>query len=126
MYPYVITSRQNEEDLIQWLTALRAKAMKVQPEWRPSCFIVDDAIHERNAIKYVIFPCDFFFAFIFFHLFSFQSLQSSLVFVYILNFLLFQYYYISYNMIALFYAYNMINIQYDYKICQVFGILCQV
>ena len=59
---WIITSRQKEEDLIQWLTALRAKAMKVQPEWRPSCFIVDDAIHERNAIKYVIFPCDFLFA----------------------------------------------------------------
>ena len=31
--------------------------------------------------------------------------------------MLFQYYYISYNMIALFYAYNMITIQYDYMIC---------
>lgn len=40
--------------------------------------------------------------------------------------MLFQYYYISYNMIALFYAYNMITIQYDYMICQVFRILCQV
>ena len=40
--------------------------------------------------------------------------------------MLFQYYYISYNMIALFYAYNMITIQYDYMICQVFIILCQV
>ena len=29
------------------------------------CFIVDDAIHKRNAIKYVIFPCDFLVAFIF-------------------------------------------------------------
>jgi hypothetical protein len=31
--------------------ALHAKAITVQPEWRPSCFIVDNAIHERNAIK---------------------------------------------------------------------------
>ena len=46
--------------------------------------------------------------------------------MYILNFLFFQYYYISYNMIALLYTYNMINIQHDYKICQIFGILCQV
>ena len=63
---WVITSRQKQDDLMQWLTALRAKAIIVQPEWRPSCFIVDDAIHERNAIKYVIFPSDFLFAFIFF------------------------------------------------------------
>ena len=62
---WIITSRQNKKNLIQWLTALRVKAMKVQLEWRPSCFIVDDEIHERNAIKYVIFPCDFLFAYIF-------------------------------------------------------------
>ena len=65
---WVITSRQKEEDLIQWLTALRAKPIIIQPEWRPSCFIVDDAIYERNAIKYVIFLSVFFC----FHLFLFH------------------------------------------------------
>ena len=30
----------------------------------PSCFIVDDAIQERNTIKYVIFPSIFHFALI--------------------------------------------------------------
>ena len=30
----------------------------------PICFIVDDAIHERNAIKYIIFPSIFHFALI--------------------------------------------------------------
>ena len=97
-----------------------AKAILAQPEWRPSCFIVDDAIHERNAIKYVIFPSVFVFVSFFWHL------HSNLCFVYILNFLLFQYYYILYNIIALFYAYNIITIQVDYIVCQVFGILCQV
>ena len=58
---WVITSRQKEDDLLQWLMALRAKAITVQPEWCPSCFIVDGAIHERNAIKYVIFPSVFYF-----------------------------------------------------------------
>ena len=71
---WVITSRQKEDDLIQWLTALHAKAITVQPEWRSICFIVDDAIHERNAIKYVIFSSIFHFAFMW-------HLQSSLCFV---------------------------------------------
>jgi hypothetical protein len=56
--------QDKKDDLIQWFTALYAKAITVQPEWRSSCFIVDDAIYERNAIKYVIFQFVFFFAFI--------------------------------------------------------------
>ena len=48
---WVITSRQKEDDLIQWLTALRAKTITIQPEWHPNCFIVDGAIHKRNVIK---------------------------------------------------------------------------
>lgn len=36
----------------------------IQSEWRPSCFIIDDAIYERNAIKYVIFSSVFHFALI--------------------------------------------------------------
>ena len=61
---WIITSRQKIYDLIQWLTALRAKMITIQPEWHPSCFIVNDAIHEQNAIKYIIFPSVFHFALI--------------------------------------------------------------
>jgi hypothetical protein len=40
---WVIMSRQTCEDLVEWLNALRAKLLSHMPDWRPSCFIVDDA-----------------------------------------------------------------------------------
>jgi hypothetical protein len=43
---WVITSRQTCEDLVEWLNALRANILSHMPNWRPSCFIVDDAPQE--------------------------------------------------------------------------------
>jgi hypothetical protein len=40
---WVITSRQTCENLVEWLNALRAKLLLHMPNWKPSCFIMDDA-----------------------------------------------------------------------------------
>ncbi len=48
---WVITSRQKECDIYDWLWALKLFANNEDKHWKPSCFIVDDAIQEREAIK---------------------------------------------------------------------------
>ncbi len=40
---WVIMSRQICEDLVEWLSALWAKLFSHMSNWKPSCFIVDDA-----------------------------------------------------------------------------------
>ena len=47
----VITSRQNEDDIYDWLWALKLFINNEHLDWKPSWFIVDDAIQEREAIK---------------------------------------------------------------------------
>jgi len=48
---WVITSRQKEDDIYDWLWALKLSINNEDLDWKPSCFIVDDAIQEREAIK---------------------------------------------------------------------------
>ncbi len=45
-------SWQTKLDLIQWLLALKEHTLKEDPTSRPSCFIVNDALQECDAIKY--------------------------------------------------------------------------
>jgi hypothetical protein len=40
---WIIMSQQTCEDLVEWLSASWAKLVLHMPNWRPSCFIVDDA-----------------------------------------------------------------------------------
>ncbi len=49
---WVITSQQIKLDIIQWLLALKECTLKEDPTWKPSCFIVDDALQEHHVIKY--------------------------------------------------------------------------
>jgi hypothetical protein len=48
---WILTARQKEEDIYDWLMALKVVISAKHPEWMPSCFIVDDAMQEREAIK---------------------------------------------------------------------------
>jgi len=43
---WIITSRQTMDDLIQWFKPLKEKMLSIMPNWRPSCFIIDDAPQE--------------------------------------------------------------------------------
>ncbi len=43
---WTITSRQTMNDLIEWLQPLKAKMSSIMPNWRPSCFIINDTPHE--------------------------------------------------------------------------------
>jgi hypothetical protein len=43
---WVITNRQIADDLVEWLKALKAKILAIMPDWKPSCFIIDDALQE--------------------------------------------------------------------------------
>ncbi len=47
----VIMNRQTCEDLVEWSSALQAKLLLHMPHWKPSCFIVDDASHELQALR---------------------------------------------------------------------------
>jgi hypothetical protein len=43
---WVIMSWQTCEDLVEWLSALRAKLLSHMPHWKPSCFIMDDVFQK--------------------------------------------------------------------------------
>jgi hypothetical protein len=47
---WIITSRQNCEDLVEWLIPFKAKLLSHMPKWESSCFIVDDAPQELRAL----------------------------------------------------------------------------
>jgi len=40
---WVITNRKPCENMVEWLNALRTKLLSHMPDWKPSCFIMDDA-----------------------------------------------------------------------------------
>ncbi len=46
---WIIINRQTMDDLIEWLQPLKAKMLSIMPNWRPSCFIIDDALQELWA-----------------------------------------------------------------------------
>jgi hypothetical protein len=39
------------EDLLKWLRPLKAKMLSCMPNWKPSCFIIDDALQELEALQ---------------------------------------------------------------------------
>jgi len=47
---WVIMSQQTCEYLVEWLSALQANIISHMPNWRPSCFIMDDAPQELRAL----------------------------------------------------------------------------
>ncbi len=47
---WIITSHQACDDLVEWLTPLKTKFLRKNPKWKPSCFIVDDAPQELQAL----------------------------------------------------------------------------
>jgi len=47
---WIITSKQTIEDLIEWLKPLKYKMLSHMPHWKPSCFLVDDALEELKAL----------------------------------------------------------------------------
>jgi hypothetical protein len=48
---WVITNWQTCENLVEWLNALRVKLLSHMPNWKPSCFVVDDAPQELQALR---------------------------------------------------------------------------
>jgi hypothetical protein len=48
---WIITSQQTMDDLIQWLKPLETKMLSIMPNWRPSCFNIDDAPQELWALQ---------------------------------------------------------------------------
>ena len=48
---WVLTSRMKEEDRVMWLEPLRRHLQKDMANFLPSCFIVDDADYQWNAVK---------------------------------------------------------------------------
>jgi phosphatidylserine decarboxylase len=48
---WIITSCQKCDDLVEWLTPLKTKLIRKNLKWKPSCFIVDDAPQELQALR---------------------------------------------------------------------------
>jgi len=48
---WIITSRQTCDDLVEWLTPLKTKLLRKNLKWKPSCFIIDDAPQELQALQ---------------------------------------------------------------------------
>jgi hypothetical protein len=48
---WIITSYQTCDDLVEWLTPLKKKLLRNNLKWKPSCFIVDDAPQELQALR---------------------------------------------------------------------------
>ncbi len=52
---WIITSRQTIQDLIKWLKPLKDKMLSHMPHWKPSCFLIDDALQELKALWLVLY-----------------------------------------------------------------------
>jgi hypothetical protein len=48
---WVIMSQQTCEDLVECLNAMKGNLLLHMPNWRPSCFVVDDAPQELRALQ---------------------------------------------------------------------------
>jgi len=53
---WVISSSGTQVDVAKWLTALKERMLKADATWAPSCFLVDDARAEINAIRLISNP----------------------------------------------------------------------
>jgi hypothetical protein len=47
---WIITNRQTMNHLIKWLQPLKVKTLSIMPNWKPNCFIIDDAFQELWAL----------------------------------------------------------------------------
>ncbi len=41
---WVITNQKPCEDMVEWLNVLQTKLFSHMPDWKPSCFIMDDVL----------------------------------------------------------------------------------
>jgi len=59
------------QDLIEWLKSLKDKMLSHMPHWKPSCFLVDDALQELKALLLVLYlvPILYLFLYMFFDIF---------------------------------------------------------
>jgi hypothetical protein len=48
---WIVMSRQTVDDLIEWLQPLKVKFFSIMPDWRPNCFIIDDAPQKLRALR---------------------------------------------------------------------------
>jgi hypothetical protein len=48
--PWIITSCQTWDDLVEWLIPLKTKLLRKNLKWKPSYFIVDDVPQELRAL----------------------------------------------------------------------------
>jgi hypothetical protein len=48
------------DDLIEWLQPLKVKMLSIMPNWRPSCFIIDDAPQYGHYGEYEFYFISFF------------------------------------------------------------------
>jgi hypothetical protein len=52
---WIITNKQIIEDLIEWLKPLKDKMLSHMSHWKPSCFLVDDALQQLKALQLVLY-----------------------------------------------------------------------
>jgi hypothetical protein len=52
---WIIINRQIVENLIKWLKPLKDKMLSHMPNWKPSCFLVDNAPEELKALWLVLY-----------------------------------------------------------------------
>jgi hypothetical protein len=52
---WIITSSQTIKDLIEWLKPLKDEMLSQMPHWKPSCFLVDDALQELKALQLILY-----------------------------------------------------------------------
>jgi hypothetical protein len=50
-----IQQKETTEMIVDFLEAVKAAALELQPDWKPSCFIIDCAPQEVAALK-AVFP----------------------------------------------------------------------
>ena len=48
---FVITARSKQSDLVPWMHALKEKLERINPRWRPTAFVLDDADNEINPLR---------------------------------------------------------------------------
>jgi hypothetical protein len=52
---WISASKQTIEDLIEWLKSLKDKMLSHMPQWKPSCFLVDDVPQELKALWLILY-----------------------------------------------------------------------
>jgi len=50
---WVLSSRNTTEDIALWLEQLMNRCYQLRPDWKPNAFMVDDALAEIAALRYI-------------------------------------------------------------------------